>query len=76
MGNYATHFILEQFGLPNSRLGISQLRGQKFAARDSLTQKPYVIIPLYHPAVAVYDSRKLDDLKNDFKIIEEQLKEV
>jgi len=76
LGNYATHFILEQFGVPNSRLGISQLRGKKFAARDPLTQKSYAIIPLYHPAVAVYDSRKLDSLKDDFKILGEQLKEV
>ncbi|HRY52290.1 MAG TPA: uracil-DNA glycosylase [Candidatus Portnoybacteria bacterium] len=74
LGNYATHFILEKFGVPNSRLGISQLRGQKFAVSDPLTKKPYIIIPLYHPAVAIYNRQQLDTLKNDFKIIGEQLK--
>lgn len=76
LGNYATHFILEQFGVTGSRLGISQSRGKKFEVKDPSTQKPYTIIPLYHPAVAIYDSHKLDDLKTDFKIIGEQLKEV
>lgn len=74
LGNYATHFILEKFGVPDSRLGISRLRGKKFAVQDSVTQKSYIIIPLYHPAVAVYNSQSLDDLKKDFKIIGEQLK--
>ncbi len=75
LGNYATHFILEKFGVPDSHLGISRLRGKKFAVQDPTTQKPYTIIPLYHPAVAVYNSQSLDDLKSDFKIIEEQLKD-
>lgn len=73
LGNYATHFILEKFGVPDSRLGISQLRGRKFAVSDPLTQNPYTIIPLYHPAVAVYNSRQLDNLKKDFMIVGEQL---
>ncbi len=76
LGNYATHFILEQFGAAGSRLGISQLRGQKFAVCGPLPKKPCTIIPLYHPAVAIYNSQLLDDLKSDFKIIGEQLKEV
>ncbi len=73
LGNYATHFILEQFGVPDSRFGISQLRGRKFAVQDPLTQKPYTIIPLYHPAAAIYNNQLLDNLKSDFKIIGEQL---
>ena len=75
LGNYATHFILEKFGVAENSLGISRLRGKKFAARDPLTQKSYVIIPLYHPAVAVYDNRKLDELKSDFQILALQLNE-
>lgn len=73
LGNYATHFILEQFGVPDSRLGISQLRGKKFTVQDPLNQKPCTIIPLYHPAAAIYNSQLLDDLKSDFRIIGEQL---
>ncbi len=75
LGNHSTHFILKHFGVPESNLGISKLRGKKFVAQDPLTQKHYTIIPLYHPAVAVYNGRLLDSLKNDFKIIEEQLKD-
>lgn len=77
LGNYATHFILDKFGVPGgARLGISQLRGKKFPVLDPVTQKPYTIIPLYHPAVAIYNSQQLDGLKSDFKILGEQLKEV
>jgi len=75
LGNYATHFILDKFGVPDSHLGISRLRGKKFAVCEAVTKKSYIIIPLYHPAVAVYNSRSLDDLKSDFKIIQEHLKE-
>ncbi|MDP2926662.1 MAG: uracil-DNA glycosylase [bacterium] len=73
LGNYSTHFILEYFGVPESHLGISQLRGKKFAVQDPLTKKHYTIIPLYHPAVAIYNRHRLDELKNDFKIVKEQL---
>jgi DNA polymerase len=76
LGNHSAHFILEHFGVPESRLGISQLRGKKFAVQGPLTHKHYTIIPLYHPAVAVYNSHSLDDLKNDFKVVKEQLKDV
>lgn len=75
LGNYATHFILDKFGVSESQLGISRLRGKKFPVQDPVTQKSYIIIPLYHPAVAVYNSKSLDDLKSDFKIISDQLKE-
>lgn len=75
LGNYATHFILEKFGVPESQLGISRLRGKRFPIQDETTKKSYTIIPLYHPAVAIYNSKSLDDLKNDFKIIREQLKD-
>lgn len=76
LGNYATHFILEKFEVPDSQLGISRLRGRKFPVREATTQKSYIIIPLYHPAVAVYNSRSLDDLKSGFKIIGEELKTI
>jgi len=73
LGNYATHFILEQFGLAESQLGISQLRGKKFVVKSQEADKTYVVVPLYHPAVAVYNSRMLDDLKKDFQVIKEVL---
>jgi len=75
LGNYATHFILDKFGVADSQLGISRLRGKKFLVQEATTKKSYTIIPLYHPAVAVYNNQSLDALKSDFKIIGEQLKE-
>jgi DNA polymerase len=73
LGNYSAHFMLEQFQVAESHLGISQLRGRKFIVKDANSKNSYIIIPLYHPAVAVYNNHMLDDLKKDFQIIKETL---
>ncbi len=73
LGNYSAHFMLEQFQVAESHLGISQLRGRKFIVNDPSSKKTYIIIPLYHPAVAVYNSLMLDDLKKDFQMLKEAL---
>jgi hypothetical protein len=31
-----------------------------------------IIIPLYHPAVAVYNRNMLDELKEDFEILKDR----
>lgn len=67
MGNYATAYILEKFGLKNEIQGISKIHGKIFETDMFLDHLK--IIPLYHPAVAVYNANMKETLKNDFKII-------
>ncbi|MFH1671783.1 MAG: uracil-DNA glycosylase [Candidatus Portnoybacteria bacterium] len=67
LGNYATGFILEKYGLEDRIEGISKIHGKVFQAGG------VKIIPLYHPAVAVYNANMKETLKKDFKILSEIL---
>lgn len=55
LGNFATRFILK------TDRGITSLRGTVQRAGQ------FVVFPMFHPAVAVYDSNKKDLLRDDFR---------
>ena len=58
---------MEKFGLGLQCGPISQMHGREF-----LAQVPYgevVIIPLYHPAVAIYNIHEKETLIKDFQIL-------
>lgn len=67
LGNFSTAYILNKFGLKDKILGISKIHGQVFSV--STLFGPIKIIPLYHPAVAVYNINMLETLKKDFAIL-------
>ena len=62
LGNFATSYILGKFGIKTEK-GISKIHGKVFHV------KGIKIIPLYHPAAAVYNPRMLNILLKDFKTI-------
>jgi len=63
LGNFATQFIMEKFGLTDKIEGISKIHGQIFVNDD------LKIISLYHPAVVTYNTAMKEVLENDFKIL-------
>ena len=65
LGNFATEFVMKKFNLYKELQGISRIHGQVFnvSTFDGLIK----IMPMFHPAVAVYDISKLDILKKDFE---------
>lgn len=67
LGNYSTAFILEKYGLKNRIEGISKIHGKVFEAKSLFTSLK--IIPLYHPAVVVYNPNMRKILKEDFKTL-------
>jgi len=67
LGNYAVSHILKQYNLDDEIQGISKIRGKVFKAKASFGE--IRIIPLYHPAVVVYNANMKDILKEDFKIL-------
>ena len=71
LGNYATAYLLEKYGLKGKIAGISKIHGQSFEAETDFG--PIKIIPLYHPAVAVYNERMKETLKKDFQILSQVL---
>lgn len=67
LGRYAMNYIMQKFGLDLLLKPIGQLHGKSFETSASYGQ--IKIIPLYHPAVAVYNATTKDVLKKDFKIL-------
>ncbi len=67
LGRYSMDYIMKKFDLISELQPIGKAHGKEFEAQASYG--PIKIAVLYHPAVAVYDSRKIDELKKDFEIL-------
>jgi len=69
LGRFSMKYIMEKFGLEEELGPISQLHGKVFEADVSFGK--IKIVPLYHPAVAVYNADSKEELKKDFEILKE-----
>lgn len=67
LGRYAMGYIMEKFGLTTQLEPISKMHGRQFDAATAYG--PVAIVPLYHPAVAIYNRSSLDTLKQDFQVL-------
>jgi len=67
LGRYSMSYIMPKFGLDFEMEPISRAHGKVYDTTASYG--PIKIIPLYHPAVAVYNSHTLDQLKKDFEVL-------
>ncbi|MBI2064590.1 MAG: uracil-DNA glycosylase [Candidatus Yanofskybacteria bacterium] len=68
LGRFSMDYIMKKFGLENNLKSISQMHGKIFDAKIA-TSGTVKIIPLYHPAVAVYNGGMKDALTKDFQIL-------
>lgn len=69
LGRFSMAYIMTRLGLEDQLESISRMHGRIFEAKTSYgTVK---IIPLYHPAVAVYNSNMKEALMEDFKILKD-----
>lgn len=67
LGRFSMTYIMNRLGLNAQLESISKMHGRIFEAKTGYgTVK---IIPLYHPAVAVYNSSMKEALKKDFEIL-------
>lgn len=57
LGNFSTKFILK------TERGITDLRGTLH------TVGPYQVLPMFHPAAAIYDQSKMSFLEQDFRLL-------
>jgi len=69
LGRYAMGYLMEKFGLWNQLAPISKLHGTVLEAQAPYG--PIKIIPLYHPAVAIYNSHTKDTLRQDFMVLKQ-----
>ena len=67
LGRFSMVYIMNKFGLNSQLESISRMHGRIFEAET--TQGRVKIVPLYHPAVAVYNSNMKDELKKDFEVL-------
>lgn len=73
LGNHATAFLLDYYRINTPATGISRLHGRVFTRAD-LFRRTF-IIPLYHPAVAVYNAAMKKVLRADFQVVRNCLDE-
>ena len=67
LGRFAMEFVLAEFGVPELGGKISELHGRLLQAKASFGE--VTVLPLYHPAVALYRRDQLDVLKQDFQVL-------
>lgn len=69
LGRFSMDYIMRKFNLGTELKSISQIHSRIFNSQASYG--PVKIIPLYHPAVAIYNRDLKGTLKTDFKILKE-----
>ncbi|OGN16691.1 MAG: hypothetical protein A3C88_02655 [Candidatus Yanofskybacteria bacterium RIFCSPHIGHO2_02_FULL_50_12] len=67
LGRFSMDYIMRKFGLDDVLASISKMHGRAFEAKSSYGT--VAIIPLYHPAVAIYNRDSKNILMEDFKIL-------
>jgi DNA polymerase len=68
LGRFSMQYVMNRYGLDFEIGPISQLHGKVF---DTEVEGQKVkVVPLYHPAVALYDGSKRGELAEDFKVLE------
>ena len=72
LGRFSSYYILKKFGLDDKIEPISKMHGKIFEAKSSYGK--IKIITMFHPASAIYDSRKKEIMKNDFKRMKKNLR--
>src|SRR3990167_5604021 len=71
LGRFSTKFILEKFEMPEKDQSITILHGK---ALDVIaTYGPIKIVPLYHPAVVLYNSSSRKVLEEDFEVVKKMI---
>ncbi|MES3004713.1 MAG: uracil-DNA glycosylase [Patescibacteria group bacterium] len=71
LGRFSMEYIMKKFGLEDKIDKIGSLHGKKFIAEAEYG--PITIIPLYHPAVALYNGGNKDILAQDFQVLKKYL---
>lgn len=67
LGRFSMQYILTMFDLPEKNQTITNLHGKSLEAKTAYGS--LLIVPLYHPAVALYSSKTKETLLKDFKIL-------
>jgi DNA polymerase len=72
LGRFSMTYIMNLFGLKDQIGAIGELHGKEFVAQTNYG--PIAIIPLYHPAVALYDGSNKETILKDFQVLTKYIK--
>jgi DNA polymerase len=67
LGRFSMQYIMEKFGLSSQLQSISKIHGKEFTAAASYGK--VTVIPLFHPAVILYNQSAKTQMKEDFQIL-------
>jgi DNA polymerase len=73
LGRFAMEFLFDFFQMPEKGQKISKLHGSRLEAQASYGK--VVVVPLYHPAVALYTTEQRETLTADFQILRQAAEE-
>jgi DNA polymerase len=67
LGRFSMQYILQKYQSAECFNTISNLHGRVIEVEDSFG--PLLIVPLYHPAAAIYNQSLKETLKRDFQVL-------
>jgi len=67
LGRYSMAYVMTKFGLENELTSMGKMHGKIFEAKTSYGK--IKIIPLYHPAAALYQNSLKEQMFKDFKLL-------
>jgi len=71
LGRFAMDFMLEQFDVPERGRRISDLHGQPLEVEVAFDSAgTAILLPLFHPAVALYNQNQRGTLEADFRVLQ------
>ena len=71
LGRFSMEYIMRKFDLDFELEPISQGHGKEYEAKAQCGT--FTIVPLYHPAAAIYNQQLIETLKEDFKVLQKYL---
>ncbi len=73
LGRFAMEFLFDFFGMPEKGQKISKLHGARLEAQAAYGK--VIVVPLYHPAVALYTTEQRATLAADFQVLRQAAEE-
>lgn len=67
LGRFSMQYVMNRYGLSLDIGPISSLHGKVFGTE--IAGKKVKVVPLYHPAVALYNPGSKEELKKDFEVL-------
>jgi uracil-DNA glycosylase len=70
LGRFSMQYVMNRYGLEWELAPISVLHGKVF--ETEIEGEKVKVVPLYHPAAAIYNQELLKVLKSDFQVLKDQ----